>query len=107
MPVREPPPDVIRQMQDCTGAPWWNGRAYAEIMGLPQAIRRYEQEIGYSVDDLYDLMEWLRAERQFAQADRLRTILGRLARSLPPPRETDRGLIRTIARGYPDPAKAD
>jgi hypothetical protein len=59
-----------------------------------------------AVDDIADVMEWLREDRHFAQADRLRTIAGRLARSVPPypvfggldaP-----DLIRNLARTWPD-----
>lgn len=38
-----------------------------------------------AVDDLIEVMEWLRSEERYEQSDRLRTIVGRLARSLPGP----------------------
>lgn len=37
----------------------------------------------YAVDDLVAVIDWLRHDGHFAQADRLRTIAGRLARSVP------------------------
>jgi len=58
-----------------------------------------------AVDDLYDVMQWLRETKNFAHADRVRTIAGRLARSVlrcPAFDGYDDNLIRNIARDWPD-----
>jgi hypothetical protein len=58
------------------------------------------------VDDLHDVMEWLRDEKLFAQSDRVRTLLSRLANSVPPHPIfggwDGRDLIRNLARSYPN-----
>ncbi|MGP9790718.1 hypothetical protein [Roseinatronobacter sp. NSM] len=58
-----------------------------------------------AVDDMVDVMEWLREEGKFEQADRLRTIAGRLARSVPPypvfSGLDSPSLTRNLARTWP------
>ena len=78
--MSELPQNLISEIQKYTNAPWWNGGAYADFKGYPGRISRMEKEIGDAVDDIADVMEWLRSEKQFDKADRLRTIAGRLAR---------------------------
>lgn len=39
--------------------------------------------VGNSIDDLNDVREWLRREGQYDKADRIRTIMARLANSIP------------------------
>ena len=36
-----------------------------------------------AVDDLHDVFEWLRENKHYKEADRIRTIVGRLARAVP------------------------
>lgn len=53
----------------------------------PMFVEEYHQvcfKAQQIVDDLFDVMEWLRRDSLFAQADRVRTLLARLARSVPP-----------------------
>ncbi|MDO5643638.1 MAG: hypothetical protein Q4G26_14790 [Paracoccus sp. (in: a-proteobacteria)] len=45
--------------------------------------RKTMWEVGDAVDDLDDVMEWLREDKHYKQADRIRTIMARLARSVP------------------------
>jgi hypothetical protein len=58
--------------------------------------------LGDAVDDLNDVIDWLREDGQYEQADRLRTITGRIARLQRPEfRLKDTApLIRDIARGF-------
>ena len=73
------PDHLIAQVQNYTGAPWWNGEAYDQYHGLSASILETRKRVGEAVDDLADVIEWLKAEKQFDKADRLRTIAGRLA----------------------------
>ena len=95
---RDLPPDLVQQVQNHTGAPWWNGAAYAEFRGYPQRLSQMDKGIGDAVDDLADVIEWLREEKMFGQSDRLRTIAGRLARLRRKGDGADS--IREIARGW-------
>lgn len=72
-------PDLIRQIQDHTGFPWWNGEAYAGFMGYPQQIWKLKCEFRRAIDDLSDVVELLRNEKHFAEADRLRAIAARMS----------------------------
>lgn len=74
------PQKLINEIQNYTCSPWWNGEAYADFKGYPGRIRMLEGGIGDSIDDIHDVMNWLREEKLFRQSDRLRTIAGRLAR---------------------------
>jgi hypothetical protein len=96
--VTELPQSLINEVQKHTGAPWWNGHAYAEFKGYPQRLALTEREVGDAVDDISAVIEWLREEKQFDKADRLRTIAGRLARLLPDSENPD--LIRQQAKGW-------
>lgn len=71
-------PDMIASVQNHTGFPWFNGEAYAEYKGYPQTIRRNEIAIADAVSDLYEVVEWLRTEKLYAQSDRIRAIAQRL-----------------------------
>jgi hypothetical protein len=93
------PPQLIAGVQKHTNAPWWNGAAYADYRGYPGQIRAYANGIGEAVDDLAEVISALRADRRFVEADRLRTIAGRLAR-LRPESETDAGTVRHVAKGW-------
>ena len=66
--------------------------------------RKTMREVGDAVDDLSDLMELLREGKHYAEADRLRTIMSRLANAVPSHQTRHkRGkiyLIRDIARTY-------
>ena len=97
----ELPQHLVNEIVKYTNSPWWNGRAYAGYMGYPQKIRKYENGIGDAVDEINDVIEWMRNEKLYAQADRLRTIAGRLAR-LRPASEAEEATqqIRSIARGW-------
>lgn len=94
-----------------------NSKGQPQVIGkLHDALREHEPQylrdwrnsmvsVGNGVDDLVDVMEWLREGKHYAEADRLRTIIGQLARSVPDYRiERDAGkfiyLIRDIARTY-------
>ena len=72
--------------------------------GTPMYLKDWRatnKEVGDAVDDLYDLMEWLRENKNYDESDRLRTIMARLARSVPDHQiEYDMSLIRDIARTY-------
>lgn len=62
----------------------------------------YDIQIGMAVDDLSQVIDMLRADKRYLEADRLRTIAGRLARAR---RRNDReenspGLVLTQARGW-------
>ena len=57
------------------------------------------------VDDLVDVIEWLRDEQDYAKSDRLRTLAGRLARQVPNYPVFDAlndDLVRTQARTWPN-----
>lgn len=43
-------------------------------------LRELDRNLGDNVDGLYDLMEHLRAQKDYQSADRLRTLTGRIAR---------------------------
>lgn len=95
------PQRLINEIQNHTNMPWWNGAAYADFKGYPGQIRAYEDGVGDAVDDLADVIEWLRQGKQYAQADRLRTIAGRLAMLRPDDaKEAERKSLRWIARGW-------
>lgn len=57
-----------------------------------------------AVDDLHDVYEWLRENKHFKEADRIRTIVGRLARAVPAHPVLSAWdsplLIRNLARTY-------
>jgi hypothetical protein len=72
--MKDLPSEMIVQIQNHTGYPWWNGQAYAEYRGYPQAIWRLKADMRCVADDLEDVIQWLRAEQLYAHADRLRTI---------------------------------
>ncbi len=97
----ELPQELIVQIQRHTNAPWWNGKAYDEFHGISAGARSMAKAMGDAVDDIADVMDWLREEGQFDKADRLRTIAGRLAKGVDlkyqggPP-----DLIRNIAKGW-------
>lgn len=70
-----------------------------------QSWRKMMHDIGNAVDDMNDVMEWLREGGFYEQADRVRTITGRLARIVPEHRvrHDENGhmfLIRDLARTY-------
>ena len=91
------PESLINEVQKYTNAPWWNGHAYAEFKGYPGRINEMEIGIGDAIDDLFDVMEWLRSEKLFAQSDRIRTISGRLARLRGPSPDKNSTSVRDIA----------
>lgn len=96
------PSDLINQVQAYTHMPWWNGEAYAEFKGYPQMLRRQALAIEAAVSDLHDVMQWLRDEKDYAKADRLRNIAGRLARAVPerPDEARNKALVLVAARGW-------
>lgn len=78
--------------------------SYKEPMFVA-AWREQAAVVQTAVDDLHDVIEWLRETKNFAQADRVRTIAGRLARSVgkyPAFSGYDDSLIRNIARDWPN-----
>lgn len=82
---------VSRNKEEFPQAPWY-------VTSTKELLDYINQSIGDSVDDLNDVMEWLREEKQYEKADRLRTIIGRLARLRRP--DNNPNLIVEIARGY-------
>jgi len=98
--VKELPSDLIGQIQNHTGFPWWNGEAYASFRGYPGTIRKMDKGIGDAIDELYDVIEWLREEKQYKKSDRLRTIVGRLARLRGESLDEPEDLIRSMARKW-------
>ena len=81
------------------------------IKALHRALREHEpmyletwretnHEVGDAVDDLYDLMEWLREDKAYPQSDRLRAIIGRLSRAAPNDHTAKKNTIRNIARTF-------
>lgn len=101
MATNEIPDDLAAAVGRYTNMPWWNGQAYAEFRGMPQALRAYADGVGEAVDDLHDVMDWLREEKDFAKSDRLRVIAGRLARLIHTQSRPD--MLREKARTYSDP----
>lgn len=66
---------------------------------------RTSNSVLHLVDDLFEVMNWLRDDKLYAQADRIRTLLARLAKSVPhyPVFFGDReDLIRNVVRTYPE-----
>lgn len=55
---------------------------------------------GDAIDDVADVMNWLRGEKIYAQADRLRTIVGRPARARPRATTEPDTAIREVARTW-------
>lgn len=96
--MKELPQSLVSEVQKYTDTPWWNGEAYASFNGYPQRIRELETGIGRAIDDLAAVIEWLREDKQFDKADRLRTIAGCLARDLNHIGDPD--LTRVIAKGW-------
>lgn len=75
----------------------------------PMYVQAWKQQAAAAqsaVDDLFDVMEWLRADKHFAQADRVRTIMARLAKAvayIPAFGSWDGDdLIRNMARSFPE-----
>lgn len=85
-------------------AAMWDAISYRS----PQYLKDWKETnrmVGDAVDDLYDLMEWLREGKHYAEADRLRTIISRIASAVPEHqiRRDKNGkmfLLRDIARTY-------
>jgi cysteinyl-tRNA synthetase len=77
------PHRLAAEVTKYTNMPWWNAEAYDAYCGLSTKLRSYFHRTGDTIDDLIEVMEWLRSEKQFDKADRLRTIIGRLARLRP------------------------
>jgi hypothetical protein len=66
--------DLIQAVQNHTGFPWINGEQYASFVGYTQQ----SIHIRSAVDDIDDLIEWMRKEKAFEFSDRLRVIRDRL-----------------------------
>lgn len=73
------------------------------VRAIERRIAEYDMVTGHAVDDIHDVMEWLREDRMFGQSDRLRTIAGRLARLRRGDVLEPSDAIRTLARSWPDP----
>lgn len=63
-------------------------------------VDKYDADIGTAVDDLHDLMDWMRQDGNYAHSDRLRSIMGRLARARRNEPDAGQSSYRQIARGY-------
>lgn len=94
------PRDLALAVCKHTQFPWWNGPAYADYKGYPQRLKAKDREIRSAVDDLHDVIEWLREQRDFEKADRLRTIAGRLARAADPDDFDTPDQVAVQARGW-------
>ena len=78
------------------------------LLGLKEPLwvadwHRTMNKIDNEIDELVSVMEWLREDKLFNQADRLRTLIGRVARAIPDyPVFTldDPKLTRNLARTY-------
>ena len=81
------------------------------IKALHKALREHEplylknwqdsqNEVGDAVDDLLHVMEWLREGEHYDEADRIRTIAGRLARSRKYPFFERKELLRSVAKTF-------
>lgn len=72
----------------------------------PQFVKSWHEQAsatGAVIDDLVDVMEWMREDKLFAQADRLRTLIGRLSRVVGNGGVMTTGNeIREIAKTWPD-----
>lgn len=71
-----------------------------------EAWKRMESTVASAVDDLVDVIDWLRESKHYPEGDRVRTIVGRLARARTEQyREEDlfngEPLYRTMARDWP------
>lgn len=77
------PPELVQQIQAHTNTPWWNGEAYADFVGYPQQIMRLESATRSAIDDIGDVIDWLREDKHYAQSDRLRAIANRMNDMLP------------------------
>ena len=62
--------------------------------------KRMESTVASAVDDLVEVIDWLRDGKHFAESDRVRTIVGRLARSRTE-YYGESNLYRGIARDWP------
>lgn len=81
MVIKDPPPprgvlpqSLIVEIQKYTNCPWWNGQAYVSFFGYETLAF----QAGQTVDDLTDMIEWLRDEKDYEKSDRLREIRKRL-----------------------------
>lgn len=62
------PIELAAAVQQYTNSPWWNGHAYARFMGYPQGITQVKLQLEGYIDEL-------RADKNFAVADRLSEIV--------------------------------
>jgi hypothetical protein len=73
---RRPLPDrLIQEIQNHTGAPWWNGEAYAEYRGYPQKIMLQAKAMRQASADIQAVIDRLRSARLYEHADALREIV--------------------------------
>lgn len=73
------------------------------LKAIRERLDHYDRELGTAVDDLSDAIEMLRLEKRYAEADRIRTITGRIARLRTfniREDQADPPLIRTEARNW-------
>ena len=71
----------------------------------PQYVEMWRQLDGVvaeTVDDLVDVIDWLREDGRFNQADRLRTLAGRLARKTLKPLDANPRSFQELARTWPE-----
>jgi len=66
--------DLKKIVQDHTGFPWFNGKAFAENKGYYALA----VNVHMACDDLGDVIEMLRGAGHYAESDRIRTIRDRL-----------------------------
>lgn len=55
--------------------------AWQKLPEMFSRLDKYDTDIAMAVDDLCQVIDWLREEKLYSQSDRLRTITGRLARA--------------------------
>jgi len=97
------PAVFVRQSMQSSTYPKRGSASWDRMPFLYERLQSYDDDIGCAVDDLYDVMQSLRETKNFEQSDRIRTIAGRLARARRRDDSEKGDLIRSMARGWPDP----
>lgn len=98
--IEDTTPPAVRDALEDAAYPRIDSPTYQKHNAVYRRLDRYDDALGQAVDDLVDVIEWLRAERQYDKADRLRTIAGRLARARRENFREDKRLYRRQARGW-------
>lgn len=99
--IADTPIHLIKNTMTSSDFPIPGSPAYERLRFIYERLDAYDMVLGDAVDDLSDVIERLREEKQYAKSDRLRTIASRLAKA----RRTNldekrRGMLRDAARGW-------